>query len=91
MRVISDTFTLALSGGSWDAHLVGTDTRPLAPGAGDEVTVVVSVPQESTIGDMNIVTLSAASEASPVIKETLELTTVTAGDYNWSFPLVFRP
>jgi Tol biopolymer transport system component len=88
---LSDTYDLALSGNMWQSVIDGPANVSLASGADTVLTVVVAVPASATIGDRDIVTLSATSQGSPLLRTAADLITVVSGDFNLYVPFVVEP
>jgi subtilisin family serine protease len=74
----TDSFALAVDG-LWTAILPGgSDTGPLAAGAGVNVTVLVEVPESVSSGDFDVTTLKATSLLDESIWVTADVTTTTS-------------
>jgi YVTN family beta-propeller protein len=60
LSIVTDTFALSPSGGTWPAHLSAPTTGPLAPGETFPLTVTVDIPTGAAQGVLDAVTLTAS-------------------------------
>jgi VCBS repeat-containing protein len=73
LGTLSDTFTLALSGSTWNAQVSPTSVV-LAGGQSTQVTVTVQIPADALGGETNPVTLTATPQTSPDQADSAVLT-----------------
>lgn len=64
LSAASDTYALAVSGGSWTANLSASSTGPLGPGESFLVTVTVDLPAEAEMGSLQTFSLTASGASS---------------------------
>jgi uncharacterized repeat protein (TIGR01451 family) len=76
----SDSFDLILSGNTW-ATSSPTSLGPLAPGASDSLQVVVEVPASVLGGEVDTVTVTAASQGDPTATDSSVLDTTASTLY----------
>jgi hypothetical protein len=75
----TDTFTLALSGGTWPSMLSVTTTLALGPGASQDVLLTVGIPTTAAPGATDVVTITATSELDAAVSDSATATTTAMG------------
>lgn len=87
---VVDLFDLALSGNTWTSTLSATSLT-LNAGESTTVQVVVTIPTDANIDDMDAVTVTATSQTNGAITATTTLTTTVGSATRYIFlPLILR-
>lgn len=85
----TDTFSLGYAGNQWSVQLPANQAT-LAAGEGLQITVEVTIPGNSTNGQMDMVTITATSQADSNISASADLTT-TAETPSQTGYLIYLP
>ena len=84
---VTDTYDLTITS-TWTVEY-SSPIGPLAAGESQTIFVVVQVPPDAIIGDMNVATLRFTSQADPLVSRQLDLTTLFVW-YNLSLPIIVK-
>jgi hypothetical protein len=86
----TDTFSLSVTGASWEAVLSSQTSGPLLPGGEYTFTLTVTVPDVPT-GSQDVATVMAVSGLDPGVSASTQVTTTaTRPDYEIYLPLIDR-
>jgi choice-of-anchor B domain-containing protein len=77
---LSDTYDLSINGQTW-ATTLSTNSITLDAGQSESATVQVTIPPEATVGDNDIVTVTAVSQGDNAITASANLTTTVGVTY----------
>jgi hypothetical protein len=84
-----DTYNIMVTGNSWPVDLSSTVIGPLIPGENENLIVTINIPEGAGIGDQDIATINAISQADPT-KFTFTKIKTTVGYPDIFFPTIAK-
>jgi hypothetical protein len=90
LGLVTDTFTVTLSGNAWNASSTKYVIGPLAPSASSSFNITVNIPPSAQVNDMDVLIVQATSSSDNFKTDTSQLTT-TVDSYKTYIPIIIGP